>query len=146
MIGGVISYPESRKSIIKGSLISGIIGLVILKLFMAMGMVGTSYQVGRVLITPQKKLIALLPLFLSIEYGPMGIIFLFGIWKVIKEREIFHWPWFQAILATIVCLFFTLMIQHPFEPDIVQRKSGKDYTSCFITIFCYGFAMVQLCS
>lgn len=124
LIFGIWYYPSLRKSIIYGLIISGLIGFIMLALYMPMGIFNPLHTVGKIFLKPYKMIIILFPVFLIVEYGSMSILCFLGILYLLKEKEIVKWPWFPAFLIILICFFFIFLTQH-IESNVVQRKAGK---------------------
>lgn len=124
LIFGIWYYPSLRKSIIYGLIISGLIGFIMLALYIPMGIFNPFHTVGKIFFKPYIMIIILFPVFLIMEYGSMSILCFLGILYLLKEKEIVKWPWFPAFLIILICFFFIFLTQH-IESNVVQRKAGK---------------------
>jgi hypothetical protein len=75
------------------------------------------------ILQPNFQMIILFPLYYLIDYGPMGILGLVGIYLLIKYREIGRHE--SLIIMVVTCLFFMLLVNvSPVATTQMFRKAG----------------------
>ena len=98
-----------------------VVAVVALCYIFGLNMIGG--QKGLLLLTPMTGVIATLPIYLTLDYGPIFLCGLAGWWISIKERR--HGYISRVWLLGVVALVMGLFLRHAVEYDILLRKSGK---------------------
>ena len=114
--------PDKRRTIlwmVPGFFIAGVIGLAYLVGFSVIGS-----QTRMLSFQPLTGVIATLPFYLVLDYGPL---FLFGLigWIMIWRSDDVPHDLGRLWLMAVIALLFGLLVRHAVEYDVVLRKAGK---------------------
>ncbi|HOP08137.1 MAG TPA: hypothetical protein PLF13_12685 [candidate division Zixibacteria bacterium] len=107
----------------KLKLVAGVGIIAIAGYFFVFGLHMIGGQGGMLSFQPMLAVIATLPFYLALDYGPLFLFGLAGWWRVWRERLSF--PTVHLWILAGIALLFGLFIRHAVEPDILLRKSGK---------------------
>lgn len=99
----------------------GLVAVVALGYIFGLNMIGG--QKGLLLLTPMTGVIATLPFYLTLDYGPIFLCGLAGWWLSIRDKR--HGFAARVWLLGVVALVMGLFLRHAVEYDILLRKSGK---------------------
>lgn len=114
------SHPQRRSLLY---LTGGVATVAVVALGYIFGLNMIGGQKGLLLLTPMTGVLATLPFYLALDYGPIFLCGLAGWYLSIKERN----PGYagRVWLLGVVALVMGLFLRHAVEYDILLRKSGK---------------------
>jgi len=102
----------------------GVMAVIGLAYVLGLGMIGG--QGGMLRVTPFVGVIATLPFYLTLDYGPIFLLGVAGWWLLWRGKAETANPRFDRVwLLGMLALAAGLFLQHAVEYDIVLRKSGK---------------------
>lgn len=125
------TVPTYRSDLFVECLLIGVFGAGILLSFYFMGIFNPWHSAGTIYFAPYFLILALLPVFIFIEYGPIVLLALASVVYGYKSRS---WVWIASLVLLLLCLMFMLFFQHA-EPNVVQRKAGKLMVLAFLMLY-----------
>jgi hypothetical protein len=105
------------------ALIGGVVIVACVGTLYVFGMDMIGNQGGMLSFHPMKGVIATLPFYLTLDYGPLFLLGVAGWWLIWRKK--INFPAKRIWLMAVIALGFGLFIQHAVERDILLRKSGK---------------------
>jgi hypothetical protein len=112
---------------------SGIVVMAAVALTYMLGFDMVGGQSGMLTIAPLTGVIATLPFYLVLDYGPLFILGLVGWWYLYSGRCSTSEPWQRRLLLmALIALAIGLLVRHTIEYDILLRKAGKPLQLVFL--------------